>query len=128
MSTIAAAQIKPSKNWLGNYSTKEKIKKSGLWQVNELYNECLTEKEFRELKKKCFKAITMENEKFKIRFSWTKVWVEGVPIFLKDSMNTIKEMASDSYPDTKLWENAISYLFCYYFLYFLVSPHYYFYF
>ena len=51
VSTIAAAQIKPSKNWLGNYSTKEKIKKSGLWQVNELYNECLTEKEFRELKK-----------------------------------------------------------------------------
>ncbi|HEX8591311.1 MAG TPA: hypothetical protein VF696_00970 [Candidatus Paceibacterota bacterium] len=27
----------PSKNWLGNWSPKEKIRASGLWLVNELY-------------------------------------------------------------------------------------------
>ena len=32
-----------SEGWLGNYSPVEKIKKSGLWQVMELYSEPLTE-------------------------------------------------------------------------------------
>ncbi len=40
VSTLAKSnELKPSKNWLGNSSTKDKIKASGLWQVNELYNE-----------------------------------------------------------------------------------------
>lgn len=51
ISTLAkATDVKPSKNWLGNYSPKEKIKASGLWQVNELYNDTLTDKEFDRLK------------------------------------------------------------------------------
>lgn len=53
VSTLAnATDIKPSDKWLGNYSTKNKIKASGLWQVNELYNDCLTELEFDKLKQK----------------------------------------------------------------------------
>lgn len=35
-----------SKNWLGNYSPKNKIKKSGLWQVNELYKDGFNDLEF----------------------------------------------------------------------------------
>lgn len=51
VSTLAkATDVKPSKNWLGNYSPKEKTKASGLWQVNELYNDTLTDKEFDRLK------------------------------------------------------------------------------
>lgn len=51
VSTLAKSnELKPSKNWLGNYSTKDKIKASGLWQVNELYNEVLTVKELETLK------------------------------------------------------------------------------
>ncbi len=50
VSTLAKSnELKPSKNWLGNYSTKDKIKASGLWQVNELYNEALTAKELETL-------------------------------------------------------------------------------
>lgn len=53
VSTLAkATDIKSSENWLGNQSTKDKIKVSGLWQVNELYNDCLTELEFEQLKNK----------------------------------------------------------------------------
>lgn len=51
VSTLAKSnELKPSKNWLGNSSTKDKIKASGLWQVNELYNEALTVKELETLK------------------------------------------------------------------------------
>lgn len=51
ISTLAkSGELKPSKNWLGNYSTKDKIKSVGLWQVNELFNSSLTEYEFEELK------------------------------------------------------------------------------
>lgn len=51
VSTLAKSnELKPSKIWLGNYSTKDKIRKSGLWQVNELYKEALTEQEFERLK------------------------------------------------------------------------------
>jgi hypothetical protein len=51
ISTLAKSkELLPSTNWLGNYSTKDKIKQSGLWQVNELYKEELTETEFEELK------------------------------------------------------------------------------
>ena len=42
-------EIKPSENWLGNHSTKDKIRESGLWQVNELYKESLTEAELEKL-------------------------------------------------------------------------------
>jgi len=34
----------PSKSWLGNFSPKEKIRQSGLWNVNELYKAPLDEK------------------------------------------------------------------------------------
>jgi hypothetical protein len=51
ISTLAKSrELEPSKNWLGNYSTKDKIKTFGLWQVNELFNASLTEKELEELK------------------------------------------------------------------------------
>jgi hypothetical protein len=41
---------KQSENWLGQHSTKSKIKESGLWQVNELNKTPLTEIEFIQLK------------------------------------------------------------------------------
>lgn len=48
ISTLAKSdELKPSKNWLGNHSTKDKIKAIGLWQVNELFNEALEEKEWK---------------------------------------------------------------------------------
>ncbi len=51
VSTLARSkELEASKNWLGNYSTKRKIKISGLWQVNELYSEELIESEFNILK------------------------------------------------------------------------------
>lgn len=49
ISTLAC-QTKPSKNWLGNFSTKEKIKQSGLWQVQGLNKPKLTIDEFDNLK------------------------------------------------------------------------------
>ena len=39
----------PSVNWLGKFSPKEKIRKSGLWLVNELWKTPLSEKEMEEL-------------------------------------------------------------------------------
>ena len=51
-STLAKApDIMPSPNWLGNYSPKDKIKQCGLWQVNRLNEDNLTESELDELKK-----------------------------------------------------------------------------
>ena len=38
-----------SDKWLGLFSTKEKIRESGLWLVNELYKEPLNDKEIEEL-------------------------------------------------------------------------------
>lgn len=46
-----AFQTKPSKYWLGNFSTKDKIRESGLWQVQGLNKSKLTMNEFDELKK-----------------------------------------------------------------------------
>ena len=40
----------PSPNWLGRYSPKNKIRKSGLWLVNGLYKEPLSDNEFEILK------------------------------------------------------------------------------
>ncbi|MBA7491686.1 hypothetical protein ES702_02234 [subsurface metagenome] len=39
----------PSKNWLGRYSIKDKIRISGLWQVNELYKIPISRKDYKEL-------------------------------------------------------------------------------
>lgn len=50
ISTLSVySDIKPSNNWLGHFSPKEKIRKYGLWQVNELQKEPLNEIEFNEL-------------------------------------------------------------------------------
>lgn len=40
------AECKASSNWVGNYSTKDKIRESGLWQENELYKKGFTQDEF----------------------------------------------------------------------------------
>ena len=46
ISTISLCnECRPSKNWLGLFSPKEKIKKGGLWLVNELYKEPLNKEE-----------------------------------------------------------------------------------
>jgi hypothetical protein len=50
VSTLAKEdKFKPSDNWLGHFSPKDKIRISGLWQVNELYTESLSENEFNQL-------------------------------------------------------------------------------
>ncbi len=45
----------PSSSWLGLFSTKEKIRASGLWLVNELYKEPLTKEDILQLRKMCLK-------------------------------------------------------------------------
>lgn len=51
ISTISLCKdCKPSKNWEGLFSPKEKIRKFGLWQINELNKELITNKEIEELK------------------------------------------------------------------------------
>lgn len=63
ISSISACDIcKPSSTWLGNYSPKEKIKKSGLWLVNELYKEPLSEIGLEELKKMTIRFNLMKNQ------------------------------------------------------------------
>jgi hypothetical protein len=43
ISTISGCnECQPSAAWLGHYSPKEKIRHSGLWQVNELHTDPLT--------------------------------------------------------------------------------------
>ena len=43
ISTVSLCDCcKPSKNWLGTHSPKNKIRESGLWLVNELYKEPLS--------------------------------------------------------------------------------------
>lgn len=52
ISTVSICnECQPSNRWLGNYSPKEKIRQSGLWNVNELYKETLTATEYHELEK-----------------------------------------------------------------------------
>lgn len=47
ISTVSlCTDCKPSADWLGNSSPKEKIRESGLWIVNELYKEPLNNKDF----------------------------------------------------------------------------------
>ncbi len=51
ISTISLCEeCQPSKNWLGNYSPKQKIKESGLWIINELYKKPLTKENYEYLK------------------------------------------------------------------------------
>ena len=51
ISTVSLCDdCKPSKTWLGLFSTKDKIRESGLWLVNELYKEPLSDKDMGELK------------------------------------------------------------------------------
>ena len=51
ISTISLCEdCQPSKNWLGLFSPKEKIRKSGLWLVNELYKEPLNKKDLGKLR------------------------------------------------------------------------------
>lgn len=53
ISTVSlCAECKPSNKWLGLSSTKEKIKASGLWLVNELYKEPLTSSDIQALLQK----------------------------------------------------------------------------
>lgn len=50
ISTVSSCnQCKPSENWFGQYSPKDKIQESGLWIVNELYKTPLSEEEFSQL-------------------------------------------------------------------------------
>ena len=52
ISTVSSCNdCKPSANWLGLSSPKEKIRESGLWLVNELYKEQLNEADLDELKR-----------------------------------------------------------------------------
>ncbi len=50
ISTVSqCSECRPSNNWLGLHSPNEKIRESGLWLVNELYQEPLSESEYEAL-------------------------------------------------------------------------------
>ncbi|MDO9044997.1 MAG: hypothetical protein Q7U35_06795 [Methanobacteriaceae archaeon] len=50
ISTISLCEdCRPSDDWLGNYSPKSKIRESGLWLVNELYKEPLSDENLGDL-------------------------------------------------------------------------------
>ena len=52
ISTISSCEAcEPSTHWLGLHSPKKKIRKSGLWLVNELYEEPLSAKDMMDLKR-----------------------------------------------------------------------------
>ncbi len=52
ISTVSLCdECRPSRNWLGNYSPIIKIQKSGLWNVNELYKEPLSNEEYYQIHK-----------------------------------------------------------------------------
>jgi hypothetical protein len=47
ISTVSnCTECQQSVHWLGNYSTKEKVRKSGLWQENELWKSDFSDAEF----------------------------------------------------------------------------------
>ncbi|MCA9954896.1 MAG: hypothetical protein H6657_30800 [Ardenticatenaceae bacterium] len=51
ISTVSLCEAcHPSPKWLGLQSPKAKIRESGLWQVNELYKQALSEQELEELR------------------------------------------------------------------------------
>ena len=52
ISTISLCEeCKPSAGWLGLFSPKDKIREAGLWLVNELYKEELSDNDLEELNK-----------------------------------------------------------------------------
>jgi len=52
ISTVSSCrECKPSLAWFGNFSPKNKIREGGLWIVNELYKQPLTEAEYVNLEK-----------------------------------------------------------------------------
>ena len=52
ISTVSLCdECKPSQNWLGLFSPKEKIRKSGLWLVNELWKTPLSDEDMTLLKR-----------------------------------------------------------------------------
>lgn len=52
ISTVSRCEeCKPSQQWLGLKSPKEKIRKSGLWQVNELWKEPLSKEDMNKIEK-----------------------------------------------------------------------------
>lgn len=58
ISTVSLCnECKPSENWLGLSSPKEKIRDSGLWQINELNKQPLSEKELMELESLCLSKL-----------------------------------------------------------------------
>lgn len=53
ISTVSSCkECRPSEKWLGLHSPKEKIRKSGLWLVNELYKEPLSKADLARIMKK----------------------------------------------------------------------------
>jgi len=51
ISTISLCEeCRPSEDWLGNFSPKEKITQSGLWLVNELWKNPLSDNQMNELR------------------------------------------------------------------------------
>lgn len=53
ISTVSLCNgCRPSKSWLGLFSPKKKIRESGLWLVNELYKEPLSDEELEKLETK----------------------------------------------------------------------------
>jgi hypothetical protein len=52
ISTVSlCTECKPSANWFGNYSPKRKIRESGLWLVNNLYKEPLSDEDIEQLER-----------------------------------------------------------------------------
>jgi len=51
ISTVSLCNCKQSKKWLGNYSPKEKIRESGLWQEKELWKMVLNKEEIKYIEK-----------------------------------------------------------------------------
>ncbi|HLQ83850.1 MAG TPA: hypothetical protein VK121_08445 [Pseudogracilibacillus sp.] len=55
IATIAQGDSKPTKNWLGNHSPVEKIRHFGLWQVQGLKREPITNKDLKYIEKHIIK-------------------------------------------------------------------------
>jgi len=50
ISTVSSCkECRPSQEWLGLYSPKDKIREGGLWIVNELYKQPLSDSDYNEL-------------------------------------------------------------------------------
>lgn len=54
ISTVSLChECQPASDWFGNHSPKNKIRESGLWQVNELYKKPVDEDDFQKIKQLC---------------------------------------------------------------------------